>query len=63
MRGAFGTHEKLLTTFMVGKPVEMNLLEVLHVDGSILKWSVKKEGGRVGLGSSVLGLGPVTGYR
>ena len=27
MRGAFGTHEKLLTAFMVGKPVEMNLLE------------------------------------
>ena len=27
MRGAFGTHEKLLTAFMVGKHVEMNLLE------------------------------------
>jgi hypothetical protein len=42
MRGAFGTHEKLLTTFMVGKTVEMNLLEDLHLDGSILKWIVKK---------------------
>jgi len=52
MGGAFGTLEKLLTTFMVGKPVEMNLLEDLHIDGSILKCSVKKEGGRVGLGSS-----------
>jgi len=63
MRGAFGTHEKLLTTFMMGKPVEMNLLEDLHIDGSILKWSVKKEGGRLGLGSSGSGLRPVTGYR
>jgi hypothetical protein len=63
MRGAFGTHEKLLTTFMVGKPVEMNLLEDLHVDGIILKWSVKKEGRKVGLVSSGSGLGPVTCYR
>jgi len=62
MRGSFGTHENLLTTFMVGKPVEMNLLEYLYIRGSILKWSVKKEGGRVGLGSLGSGLGPVTGY-
>jgi hypothetical protein len=62
MRGVFGTHGKRLTTIMVGRPVEMNLLEDLYIDGSILKWSVKKQGGRVGLGSSGSGLGPVTGY-
>jgi hypothetical protein len=63
IRGAFSTHEKLLTTFMMGKSVEIILLEDVHLDGSILKWRVKKEGERVGLGSSGSGLGPVTGCR
>jgi hypothetical protein len=45
MRGAFGTHVNLLTTFMVGKPVEMNLVEYLYIGGSILEWSVKKRVG------------------